>query len=551
MGMMRMISESEALKGRDTPMKVGKTHFVLKNPMADVPDGYQVAILANGCFWGSEKGMWRLPFGIYSTAVGYCGGFTPNPTYEEVCSGRTGHTEAVQIVYDPSKISFVDLLRWFWQSHDPCAGMGQGNDRGTQARSCAPPPVAVGSLSPRLSKLSPGAAPTVPPRSRAQYRSAAYYFDEEQRRLVEASKCAYAGALSAAGKTRPITTEIDKAPPFYYAEDYHQQYLAKPGARPYCSAEPQEVDLPPFAGWAPTGLDVHAPKLPEAFWKVHGPTPHCVIRSPHAPIAVETYAAPEEEVETVEQLKAALAISPPPAAPAAAEPPAAAAAAANKVGFFGRLFGRRPSSAGEAKAGTKVVTVGEAKPVEAEAATEAKAAAAPKTELAPMPDKCPVVAPESVMDQKAHGTSETPVQQDLRWGCDWDTADRICNYNRHYAEHSGYFRSTGFMRDMHRAQREGEQTMDFFDSNTGELLFTAPKGRSWDAFWKESVSHGWPSFRDPEVNWARVRCLANGECVSVDGTHLGHNLPKNGRNRYCINLVSVAGRPESGGQASG
>jgi len=168
----------------------------------------------------------------------------------------------------------------------------------------------------------------------------------------------------------------------------------------------------------------------------------------------------------------------------------------------------------------------------------------PKTEHAPMPDKCPVVAPDSVMDQKAHGTSETPVQRDLRWGCDWDTADRICNFNRHYAEHSGYFRSTGFPRYLHHAQGEGEQTMDFFDSNTGELLFTAPKGRSWDAFWKESVSHGWPSFRDPEVNWARVRCLANGECVSVDGTHLGHNLPDS-KNRYCINLVSVAGRPKT------
>ena len=248
-GSTSMITKDKALPGRETPLRVSPKHFVLGNPMQGPwPDGFKVCIFANGCFWGSEKGAWRLPGnGIFTTAVGYAAGFTPNPTYEEVCSGRTGHTEAVQVVYDPSKISFVDIMRWFWESHDPTQGMGQGNDRGTQ------------------------------------YRSGFYYLDEEQKALIESSKAAYEKAL---GKT--ITTEVAAASAydtcFYFAEDYHQQYLAKPGARPYCSAQPQCVSLPPFESWAPPGLEHHAPKLPEAFWAEHGPKPHCVIRSPHAPI---------------------------------------------------------------------------------------------------------------------------------------------------------------------------------------------------------------------------------------------------------------------------
>eukprot|EP00434_Breviolum_minutum_P030947 symbB.v1.2.027369.t1/scaffold2804.1/size138365/4 len=250
-----MVKPEDALKGRSTIMDVSPDHFVLKNPMKGPwPKGLKVCVFANGCFWGSEKGIWRLPGGgIFSTAVGYAGGYTPNPTYEEACSGRTGHTEAVQVVFDPEKISLVDILRWFWEAHDPTQGMGQGNDRGTQ------------------------------------YRSALYYFDEEQRQLYEASCTAYEQALKAKGKGRgKITTEIKAAKDFpevfYYGEDYHQQYLAKPGARPYCSAQPQEVSLPSFDSWCPKGLEAHAPKLPEDFWKAHGPKPHCVIRSPNEPI---------------------------------------------------------------------------------------------------------------------------------------------------------------------------------------------------------------------------------------------------------------------------
>eukprot|EP00931_Biecheleriopsis_adriatica_P088253 TRINITY_DN62617_c0_g1_i1.p1 TRINITY_DN62617_c0_g1~~TRINITY_DN62617_c0_g1_i1.p1 ORF type:complete len:301 (-),score=66.62 TRINITY_DN62617_c0_g1_i1:72-974(-) len=253
-----MVKKEDALRGRDTVMKVAEKHYVLGTPMRGPwPEGFQVCVFANGCFWGSEKGVWRLPGGgIHSTAVGYAAGFTPNPSYEEACSGRTGHTEAVQVVFDPAKIGLVDILRWFWEAHDPTCGMGQGNDRGTQ------------------------------------YRSGLYYFDDEQKQLYEASRNAYQAALQAAGKGEGdnITTEIaaasDYTEIFYYAEDYHQQYLAKPGARPYCSAQPQVVSLPPFESWAPESLkEKYAPKLPEAFWKQHGPSPHCVIKSPNEPIS--------------------------------------------------------------------------------------------------------------------------------------------------------------------------------------------------------------------------------------------------------------------------
>lgn len=246
-----MISPEEAIKGRAKELVVTNKHYVTGNPIKP-PFGPElnVAIFATGCFWGTEKGFWRLP-GVSATSVGYIGGYTENPTYEEVCSTRTGHTEAVQVVYDQSKISYVDLLRLFWQSHDPTQGNGQGNDRGTQYRS--------------------GVYPTTP----------------EQRVLAEASKAAYEKALRAAGrgKTDMITTEIKEGQRYYYAEDYHQQYLAKPGGRQYCSAQPTEVPLPPFAEWAPPDLaEKFAPKLPDAFWEVHGPKPHCTIAGPNSQI---------------------------------------------------------------------------------------------------------------------------------------------------------------------------------------------------------------------------------------------------------------------------
>jgi peptide-methionine (S)-S-oxide reductase len=185
-----MVSRDRALRGRDEPMPVAARHAVLGHPLTGPwPDGYRQAIFSLGCFWGAERKFWETP-GVYSTAVGYAGGYTPNATYEEVCSGRTGHAEVVLVVYDPAEVSYEQLLKVFWESHDPTQGMRQGNDVGTQ------------------------------------YRSAIYTFDDEQRRAAEASKAAYQERLAAEG-FGPITTEITDSPDFYYAEDYHQQYLHK------------------------------------------------------------------------------------------------------------------------------------------------------------------------------------------------------------------------------------------------------------------------------------------------------------------------------------
>src|SRR5688572_1553886 len=194
---LRMPSPDEALRGRAAAMPgVGDTHFVnahrIKPPF---PDGMAQAMFGMGCFWGAERKFWQTP-GVYSTAVGYAAGLTPNPTYEEVCSGMTGHNEVVLVVYDPKQVSYDKLLAVFWESHDPTQGMRQGNDAGTQ------------------------------------YRSGIYAFTPEQKAAAEASKAMYQQRLRAAGHG-DITTEILDAPPFYYAEDYHQQYLGKnPGG--YC-----------------------------------------------------------------------------------------------------------------------------------------------------------------------------------------------------------------------------------------------------------------------------------------------------------------------------
>ena len=160
-----------------------------------------------------------------------------------------------------------------------------------------------------------------------------------------------------------------------------------------------------------------------------------------------------------------------------------------------------------------------------------------------MNQKYPVVCEESVMSPKAHGTCPNPVQDNLAYGCDFQTADKICCFNRHYAEHSGYaFESPRTW--LSALQKSGNTEVTYYDSVTGKPLFIAPKGRTVEAFIQESKAHGWPSFRDQEVVWENVRCLKNGEAVSVDGTHLGHNLPDGTGNRYCINLVCIAGSPK-------
>ncbi len=189
-------SPDRALPGRPEPLPTARFHFVNGNPLKPpFPAGMEMALFGLGCFWGAERKFWSMQ-GIYVTAVGYAGGYTPNPTYEEVCTGSTGHAEAVLVVYDPKAVSYPDLLKLFWEAHDPTQGMRQGNDVGTQ------------------------------------YRSAIYTFGEAQRDAAETTRERYQPALATAGY-KPITTEITAAPEFYYAEEHHQQYLAKnPGG--YC-----------------------------------------------------------------------------------------------------------------------------------------------------------------------------------------------------------------------------------------------------------------------------------------------------------------------------
>jgi peptide-methionine (S)-S-oxide reductase len=200
----------QALPGRDTPLAVENRHFVNGNPIQPpFPEGMELALFGLGCFWGAERVFWQAP-GVYSTAVGYAAGHTPNPTYEEVCSGRTGHNEVVRVVFDPAAIGYDAVLRLFWESHDPTQGMRQGNDQGTQ------------------------------------YRSGVYVYSDQQRTLADASRDAFAAALGQRG-FGAVTTEILDAPDFYYAEDYHQQYLTK-NPNGYCGLGGTGVTCPAGIG---------------------------------------------------------------------------------------------------------------------------------------------------------------------------------------------------------------------------------------------------------------------------------------------------------------
>jgi peptide-methionine (S)-S-oxide reductase len=201
-----MPTAAEALPGRSTPLEVPQTHYVNGHRIVPpFPAGLREGVFGLGCFWGAERLFWQLP-GVYSTAAGYAGGFTSNPTYEEVCSGLTGHVEVVRVIYDPEKIDYEDLLKVFWEQHDPTQGMRQQNDIGTQ------------------------------------YRSVIYVTGAEQRQAAEESKRAYQAGLTAAGKG-VITTEICEAPRFYYAEGYHQQYLAK-NPDGYCGLKGTGISCP-------------------------------------------------------------------------------------------------------------------------------------------------------------------------------------------------------------------------------------------------------------------------------------------------------------------
>ena len=204
---LEMPSVAEALPGRSTPIPTAREHFVFHRPLTGpYPDGLETAMFGMGCFWGSERKFWELGEGVHITAVGYAAGPTPNPTYQEVCSGRTGHNEVVLVVYDPKKISYEKLLKTFWENHDPTQGMRQGNDVGTQ------------------------------------YRSGIYTTSPAQKKAAEESKAMFGKAL-AAKRFGAITTEIVDAPPFYFAEDYHQQYLAK-NPMGYCGLGGTGVSCP-------------------------------------------------------------------------------------------------------------------------------------------------------------------------------------------------------------------------------------------------------------------------------------------------------------------
>jgi peptide-methionine (S)-S-oxide reductase len=202
-----LVAPEDALPGRDTPIPTSDRHYVLNTPLKPpFPEGLQQIVVGMGCFWGAERLFWEAQPGVYTTAVGYAGGTTPNPTYEEVCSGKTGHTEAVLVVFDPAQTSLEEMLRIFWEGHDPTQGMRQGNDVGTQ------------------------------------YRSAIYVDNDDQLKVAEASKAMFAEKLGEAGYGE-ISTEIAKAGPFYYAEDYHQQYLAK-NPNGYCGLGGTGVSCP-------------------------------------------------------------------------------------------------------------------------------------------------------------------------------------------------------------------------------------------------------------------------------------------------------------------
>jgi len=208
---LEMPTAASALPGRPQPIATAREHFLSKRPLrGPYPGGLETAMFGMGCFWGAERKFWELGEGVWLTAAGYAAGLTPNPTYEEVCTGRTGHNEVVLVVFDPRKVSYEELLKTFWENHDPTQGMRQGNDVGTQ------------------------------------YRSGIYVYSQAQRQAAEASKAAYQRVLSANGYG-PITTEIVDAPEFYFAEDYHQQYLAKV-PHGYCGLGGTGLSCPVGAG---------------------------------------------------------------------------------------------------------------------------------------------------------------------------------------------------------------------------------------------------------------------------------------------------------------
>jgi len=239
---LQIPDRKDALPGRVEAIRINPIHHALGTRIVEpFPDGTEKALFGLGCFWGAERVFWRTR-GVFATAVGYAGGLTPNPTYEEVCSGLTGHNEVVLVIFDPAKISYSELVKVFFEAHNPTQGMRQGNDVGTQ------------------------------------YRSALYWTTPGQEQTAREMVGAYNAELAAAGHRASVTTELAPRPDVYLAEGYHQQYLARPGSRPYCSARPSGVLLDGFEG--------ANYKLPASVWSHYDWTiDHCVLRGDNAPIA--------------------------------------------------------------------------------------------------------------------------------------------------------------------------------------------------------------------------------------------------------------------------
>ncbi len=511
-----------------------------------------------GCFWCSEALFWSLK-GVISTQVGYQQGTTPNPTYREVCTKRTNHNEVSRIVYDPKKCPLSKILEIFFATHDPTQKLGQGNDRGTQ------------------------------------YRTAIYYYDDDQKPVIDACLKAYQGAIdssfdSGRGRAPRIQTEVQRAEKFYYAEDYHQQYDAKPGNREYCGLRPLGIPFPKSVKTQSTAAPAAAPdakangaakalflapalrdrsgksfpvsslngKVIAYYHSAHWCKPCRAFTPELAKLYSSLPSAVRAKFEIVwrsydrdeKGYEAYVSEMPWLALPYADR--ARAVKNANKVMpslvvYSAAGKGITKDGVGEVKSdGTAAILkwcgldIGSAGSADGSAGSaDGSSASDPNfTTENYQPATVPVIGPESLMSKKANGTTATPPSQTLRWGCDSAKANKICCFNRHFAEHSGYFLVTKWRNEV---DRKGVTT--YYDTITGFPLFRAPMGRSFREFLVESSHHGWPSFRDAEVDWTHVRCLKNGEVVSTAGTHLGHNLPDSNGNRYCINLVSVAALP--------
>eukprot|EP00471_Norrisiella_sphaerica_P008709 CAMPEP_0184492174 /NCGR_PEP_ID=MMETSP0113_2-20130426/22481_1 /TAXON_ID=91329 /ORGANISM="Norrisiella sphaerica, Strain BC52" /LENGTH=1054 /DNA_ID=CAMNT_0026876841 /DNA_START=337 /DNA_END=3501 /DNA_ORIENTATION=- len=484
-------------------------------------------------------------------------GVTKNPTYREVCTKKTNHSEVTRIVYDPKLCPLTKILKIFFETHDPTQELGQGNDRGSQ------------------------------------YRSGLYYYNERQKAGIDACLEAYQGALTER-RFGKIKTEVLPAEKFYYAEEHHQQYDAKPGNREYCGLRPLGVNMPevkrrerddstevmdkkdegadpeakgtakrlfPFKtlqssdGKRITVSKALNGKVIAYYHSAHWCRP-CKAFTPKLAEIYKSLTKEEREAFEVvwrsndtseEEFKGYFSTMPWLAIPYSQR--SKAGKNANK--FIPSLVIYAPNGKGISKDGVKEISKDM---IRKWCKLDEKAEGSDKRSGSgdindgldtnkrhskkKKPSEIPVIGSEFIMSEKSNGTTSKPPMRPLRWGLDWKKANKICCFNRHFAERAGYFRKSRWMKEV-----DSYGVTVYYDSVTAKPLFRAPIGRTFRQFLLESEKHGWPSFRDPEVIWDDVRVLKNGEVVSLAGTHLGHNLPDHRGNRYCINLVSIAGIP--------